>query len=303
MPPAKQSFGGSWTADKLERLRKYLAAYVQALKDQPSRDRPFVLTFVDAFAGTGYNTATKRKPGAENELLLPELAEPEAREWVDGSARIALRIAPPFHRYIFIEKDAERCAELEKLRSEFAPLAERISVLNGDANEALQALCKTENWSGQRGVIFLDPFGMQVSWETIRAIADTKAIDLWILFPLGMAVNRLLTRSGKMVEGWRSRLTDFFGTDAWEREFYRKEIATNLFGEDEEMVYKDTNLKAIGDFFNRRLREVFADVAPNPLPLRNSTGIPLFLLCFAVGNPSPKARGLAIKIAKDILSR
>lgn len=303
MPPAKQSFGGTWTDDKLARLKKYLAAYVLALKDKPSKDKPFVLTYIDAFAGTGYNAGGKKKDAAKDEPLLPELADPEVAGFVDGSARIALKIEPPFHRYIFIEKDPDRCAELEIMREEFGSLSDRIKVVNGDANEALRNLCKSESWSGQRGVIFLDPFGMQVSWETIKAIAETKAIDLWILFPLGMAVNRLLTRSGKMAEGWRNRLNDFFGTDAWEAEFYRKEIATNLFGEDEETVYKDTNLKAIGEFFNRRLREVFADVAPNPLPLCNSTGIPLFLLCFAVGNPSPKARGLAIKIASDILSR
>ncbi len=37
---------------------------------------------------------------------------------------------------------------------------------------------------------------MQVDWKTIEAVAATKAIDLWLLFPLGVGVNRLLTRSG-----------------------------------------------------------------------------------------------------------
>ena len=43
--------------------------------------------------------------------------------------------------------------------------------------------------------MFLDPYGTQVSWDTIKLIADTRAIDLWILFPIG-AVNRLMNRDG-----------------------------------------------------------------------------------------------------------
>ena len=298
MVVTKQSFGGSWTAEKLARLQKYLAAYVQALKGQPFR-----LSYIDAFAGTGYNTKQNRSNDElTDEALLPELADSAVKEFVDGSARIALKIILPFHQYIFIEKEAGRCKELAKLRVEFPLLADQITIVHDDANTALQALCRNVNWSNQRAVLFLDPFGMQVSWETIRAIAETKAIDVWILFPLGMAVNRLLTRSGKMAEGWRNRLNNFFGTDAWEQEFYRKDIQTNLFGEEELTVYKDTNLKAIGEFFNKRLSEIFPGVAKNPLSLVNSVGTPLFLLCFAVSNPSPKARALAIKISQDILS-
>ncbi len=42
-------------------------------------------------------------------------------------------------------------------------------------------------------MVFLDPYGMQVEWSTIEALAATKAIDLWYLFPLGVGVARLLT--------------------------------------------------------------------------------------------------------------
>ena len=52
--------------------------------------------------------------------------------------------------------------------------------------------------------MFLDPYGTQVSWTTIKAIADTRAIDLWILFPIG-TVNRLLNRDGQIIEGRKKR--------------------------------------------------------------------------------------------------
>ena len=61
--------------------------------------------------------------------------------------------------------------------------------------------------------MFLDPYGMQVKWSTLEAIASTRAIDMWLLFPLGQAVNRLLTRN-KIPGGPRAeRLTETFGTE------------------------------------------------------------------------------------------
>ena len=56
-----QQFGGKWTEQKLQRLRDYLVAYLQALKNQP-----FTLYYIDAFAGTGYNT-----PKADLEYSSP----------------------------------------------------------------------------------------------------------------------------------------------------------------------------------------------------------------------------------------
>src|SRR5436190_46144 len=81
----------------------------------------------------------------------------------------------------------------------------------------LVTLCKNVDWlrSGRRAVVFLDPFGMQVTWTTICAIAETKAIDLWLLFPLGVAVNRMLPKHGQISPGWRQRLTLMFGEPDW----------------------------------------------------------------------------------------
>ncbi len=40
---------------------------------------------------------------------------------------------------------------------------------------ALQAFCAKRNWKKCRAVVFLDPFGNQVEWKTIEAIARTKS--------------------------------------------------------------------------------------------------------------------------------
>jgi hypothetical protein len=55
----------------------------------------------------------------------------------------------------------------------------------------------------------------------------------------------------------------------------------------------------VGRFFLKRLKTLFAQVVPNPLILANSKEVPMYLLCFAAGNP--KGGPTAVKIAKDIL--
>ncbi|RYG15546.1 three-Cys-motif partner protein TcmP, partial [bacterium] len=225
---------------------------------------------------------------------------------LDGSARLALKArgtgpegeAARFHRFIFIERDAERCRELETLKTEFPGLASDIRVKQGDANAEIKTLC-AKNWRGRRAVLFLDPYGMQVEWQTIEAVAQTKAIDLWLLFPLGIGVSRLLTRSGEIPQGWRTRLDKLLGTTTWYDEFYKVEHAPDLFGNDQEHVLKATN-QTIARYFNDRLKTVFpANGVAEPGVLRNSSNNPLYLLCFAAGND--RGAPIAVKIANHIL--
>jgi three-Cys-motif partner protein len=294
MSEPKQQFGGDWTSDKLERVRKYLVAYATIM-----HRKNFRFAYIDAFAGTGYNTSKARAESEEPDLF-PELAAPEAMGFVDGSARIALKTVPRFNKYIFIEKDPKRFEELPRLREEFPDLASDIELVNADANAYLKDRCENRKWTGSRAVLFLDPFGMQVTWDTMQAIAKTKAIDLWILFPLGIAVNRLLRRDAEISLGWQRRLDAFFGEPDWRSVFYESHTETELFGE-VTTTKKIADYAAISGYFVSRLKTIFPGVANNPLPLMNSANTPLYLLCFAAGND--KGAPTAVKIAQDILRR
>ena len=297
---APHRFGGDWTTVKLGVIAAYLQAYTTALKDKPSPKRPFRKGYIDAFAGTGYREVRRNDP-ADQSLLLPDLAEEEPQGLLDGSARLALKTDPRFDSYIFIERSAKRCAELEVLREEFPDLADDIEVRQGDANQEIQALCDTskKDWSSHRAVLFLDPYGMQVDWTTIEAVAGTKAIDLWLLFPLGIGVNRLLKKSGDIPDSWRAKLNVLLGTEDWYEEFFKVETTPTLFGEQERVV--KATMETIGRYFNDRLREVFAGVADQPGVLRNSVNNPLYLLCFAMGNERGKETGL--RIANSLLRK
>jgi len=291
-----QQFGGRWTEDKLAQLRKYLHAYMVLMTKNP-RAAYFRKVYFDAFAGSGVRTE-RATPAESTDLLLVD-HDPETVEFLKGSAQVALETEPAFDRYIFVEKNPEYAANLQLLRESFPQLSDRIVIAPGDGNDLLVRWCSKTDWKKTRAVVFLDPYGMQVDWSTIEAIAATKGIDLWILFPLGQGVNRLLTRQGRPPAAWADRLTRFFGTDEWRSRFYRESEVTDLFGDTFSLVEKDADFDVIGAYFLARLRTVFARVADRPLPLRNLKGTPIFLLCFAAGNE--KGAPTAVKIANDII--
>lgn len=292
-------FGGDWTTQKLRVLAGYLKSYTTALENKPTADRPFFKTYIDAFAGTGYRKPAKESLSTDTPLFpFPDLAEQEPQGLLDGSASLALQTTPAFDRYVFIERNQARCASLEGLKSEFPQLAGRIEVQRGEANAQIQAICRGVNWDSRRAVLFVDPYGMQVEWKTLVAVAETKAIDLWLLFPLGMGVNRLLTKDPvDMPESWRNRLDLLLGTSDWADEFYKVKSTPTLFGPDHEQLVK-AKMETMGKYFNDRLKEVFAGVA-EPGVLRNSVNNPLYLLCFAVGNE--RGKPIALRIAEHLL--
>lgn len=288
--PRQHDFGGHWTERKLGRLRLHLDPYAKILQRRPH----LRFAYVDAFAGTGSRTVR----AIERQGSLPFEAR-EVQTFFDGSARLALQSKAEFHAYVFIERARRKALMLEALKSEFPHKAERIQVENREANEfLLQFFAK--NWDEHRAVLFLDPFGMQVRWETLVAAARTKAVDLWYLFPLGVAVIRLLKRDGTINEKWRRKLDSIFGSTDWFEHFYRRRVELSFFGS-RERVEREGSYDEIKEYFLARLRTLFPGVASNPLLLTNSRGAPLYLLCFACANPH--AVEPALEIAEHILGK
>ena len=292
---SEHQFGGIWTEAKLDSVRKYLHAY-GLIFEKNVKASWYRTIYVDAFAGTGYRTNPRKHRATSNPLFNDK----DAISFQKGSAIAALEAEPSFDDYIFVERSENYASELEKLRLKFPSKADKIHVVQEEANAFIQSWCSKTNWHNTRSVVFLDPYGMQVEWKTIEAMGKTQGIDLWILFPLGQAVNRLLT-TNRIPEGaWADRLTAFFGTDEWKSSFYRPQRQLTLFGPSGNFE-KTADFASIGKFFIERLETVFAKVAKNPRPLYNTRNVPIFLLCFAAANP--KGAPIAVKIAQNILGK
>ena len=280
---AGMSFGGPWSLDKLEILERYLDTYTTALKNQP-----FNLIYVDAFAGEGAFHLN-------GELYRDDYDD--FRELQDGSARIALSIQDkPFDSLIFSETDRQRYQSLTMLRREFPD--RDIAIHNEDANVMLPRFCESLQ-PLDRAVVFLDPFATSVSWSTVEAIARTKKIDCWILFPVG-AIARMMPTDDQPRESWTIQLDRIFGSREYWQDFYRPSAQLSFF-ESDPGYQRPGGSGPIADRYRERLESVFHTVAPTRRILRNSRNSPMFELFFAASNPVGSR--IAVEIADYILRR
>ena len=266
-----QKYGGNWTIIKLDVVREYLDAYFRVMKNQN-----FQFCYIDAFAGSGLN-----------ETRVGD---------IEGSALQALDF--PFDRFIFIEKDR---AYLDALRGRIMQ-DEKNHVKNinyhfGDCNEILSVIHKTP-WEQNfwRGVIFLDPYAMNLDYESLHAISMTGVFDVWYLFPIS-AMIRCLRKDGNIDPKTEAAISRLLGTDAWRDDLYIIDPQLSLFGDEKEIR---VTLQNVVQYVIKRIKNTFQSVLEQPIVLHNKTGSVLFLLCFACSSKSKKAQRISVDIAKSL---
>lgn len=189
---------GPWAKKKLDALEDYLRFYGTALSK-----KPFERVYIDAFAGAP--VAKVRGTGGSPEPS-PFFDEPEdtaaQAEFIMGSPVRALSIPHGFHRHYFFDLDATRAATLQALTAG----RDDVVVKVGDCNPLIRSLAPQLASRRLRGVAFLDPYGAHLEWATIEALAATGTMEVVINFPVAMAINRLITRSGVVPENWSDQL-------------------------------------------------------------------------------------------------
>ncbi len=290
-PVAKNKFGAGHTKRKLAVLDKYLGVYTRMLHAK------FRLMYVDAFAGTDEILLSQ-----STAPLLPGIASES--EVVEGSAVRALANDPPFDEYVFIEKHKRKLDQLEaELRARFPDRIGLCRFVCADANDAIRKICNQTNWSETRAVIFLDPFGNQIAWETLASIAATKAADLWYLFPSGLGVYRQIPNSKKPLSQQAKSVTKILGSDEWLRLFTRETTSDDLFGNPRTETSKVGDVEAITVHAIDRLRSIFEGGVLDEWVRLGGKKVPWYSLLFACSNPSPAAKELAHKIANWIVDR
>lgn len=282
-----QSFGGGHTRRKLDVVAKYLAAYVTVMKKQNFR-----LSYVDGFAGSGASEA-KSDASGDDPTLFP------VSQVVEGSPLRALEVEPHFDRYLFIEKKSRNVQSLKNLCEDFKQ--RDIEILQGDANEELANFCKEIDSNRlDRAVVFLDPFGLTVRWETVERLAMTEKVDLWYLVPV-QGMSRQIKDDGTFLPG-TPRIDELWGSDEWRSKAVRRANATaDLLGEVDDRPEKIARAKQFSEMFREHLSEVFkGGVARTYLPLGRGRRHE-FSLMFACANPSCRAHNAAMRIANHIL--
>lgn len=283
-----QAFGGEHTRRKLDVVSKYLAAYVTVMKKQDFR-----LFYVDGFAGSGGSAPKNEAQALDDPTLFP------SSDFLEGSPIRALTVEPPFDHYIFIDKKGENVKSLSNLCSQFPD--RQIEVMQGDANDRLVEFCdRIDSGRLDRAVIFLDPFGLSVRWQTIERIAATKKVDLWYLVPVD-GMSRQIKEDGSFLPG-AAKIDEIWGSPAWRAKAVRRaDVSGDLFGGIDERLEKIAKAKQLSEMFRDHLQDVFAGgVANTYLPLGRGRRHD-FSLMFACANPSPAASQAAMRIANHIL--
>lgn len=278
---------GRWSEEKLDLLAKYLKAYSDIMNNQKTSNNPTgkpwlrAYYYIDAFAGS----------------VRPRAKEDEER-YIEGSPLRALQTEPHFDGYWFIDVSPRRIERVERLCEEFPDCV--IEIRQGNCNEVLcnDIVPRIPRASMQRAFVFLDPYGLQVDWETVRELANTRTCDIFVNFSV-MGVTRLLPRDQSPDPEVVEQLSKVMGSTEWIDQIYQTptEYQLDLFGNQEPSPSRETiRAEWLASLYTEQLRSLFAYVS-KPVLMRNSTNSVLYALCLASHNQT------AISITNDIFNR
>lgn len=276
-----KGFGGNWTEKKIEILVEYAKAYLTIM----NKYRFWKLLYFDGFAGAGM---IYKDNNIDIQVTI-------------GAAKRIVEINDPisFDQYYFVEKNPTNAKELSQNTKEAFP-KKKISIKVGDCNNELKKLAKylkTEGNKKYRVLAYIDPCGMELDWSSIKELEGTK-IDIWILVPTGLGVNRLLKKDGNISDAWLKRLMNFLGLseDEIKEYFYKNRTELTLFGEITNQEKEIDAISKSASLCKKRLKEIFEYVS-EPFVLQNSKGTTMYHLFMASNNKA------AMKIANDIVKK
>lgn len=296
----QSSWGGMWTEQKLDTFESYVRAYLTIMNS--FRDKfHWKLLYFDGFAGSGTrkNDDPDREVKKLKTLFGDQLIDNTDLSVYQGAAERIVRLESTmrgFDYYYFIDKQEDNCTALELKLSKYNTVGRKV-FRPGDANmQALYLANALRRDKNMKALALLDPFGMQINWEVIESLSGPN-IDLWILIPSGVIVNRLLKTTGELM--YPDRLVQFFGLPEQELmdRFYVRKKELTLFGEEETIEKKSHCIERIAELYVERLGELFPFVTPEPLVMKNNHNVPIFHFVCASFNQT------AVKIAQQIIDK
>jgi len=262
----------SHTLEKLSYFKKYLEAYLIATKKLPLK------YYIDAFAGTGKCILCDEKCNSDGGIKCEECKKGKI---IDGSALISLKAKNKFNGYIFVELDEKNIKYLKKFISEgiFSEIKKNIQVIKEDTNILLKDIYKfITKYAGC--LIFLDPEGPEMHWETIKFLSKINKADLLMLYPYDMSLVRL-------TKDYPNILDRFYGTKEWSKIYHKKEN----FNAGKRKI-------ALLNFYIQNLRDLgFQFVDCKQIRRRLRGGKALYHLILATHHPAGK------KIIEDIFNK
>lgn len=288
-----KNWGGDWTKQKLDAFEKYVRAYLKIMNKQKEKYNGWPTTiYFDGFAGSGINLP--KEDNLKSDPLNGLELEKEASQYYVGAAERVVSMDLSFDEYYFVDYNKKAIESLKKKLSPSQKGNRVYKYIVKDVNEGINKLSLHLD-SKKSALVFLDPFGMDIQWNTISLLKG-KRVDLWILIPTGVAINRLLDREGELRH--LDKLEECLGLSETEikREFYLEKEEFNLFnGKIKSLEKISDSISHITKLYIKQLKTIWNFVTDEPLVLINSKNVPIYHFVFASNNQT------ALKIASGII--
>ena len=160
---------GPWAEDKYRYVGMYAEMFATGMKNKWPRR-----LYLDLFSGPGYSRVR------------------DTGRVVLGSPMIALSLPDPFDEYVFSDESPEA---LDALRIRVAGLDQQLPVtyIPGDANVAVARIVTVVSATPSKSTLsfcFLDPYKLNIHFQTVQRIAEGRAVDFLILLALYIDANR-----------------------------------------------------------------------------------------------------------------
>ena len=256
----------------------YAKAYLKIMNRQPWAKT----LYFDGFAGSGLIDSSDDNDNIKGTALrILDINDPK-----------------PFDLYYFVEKDERNKTSLQQ-KIDHSYFGKNAHVVKADCNQKLIDMSRfLKEHQEFRALAFIDPYGMTVNWKSIEVLKGL-GIDLWILVPTGVGVNRLLKKDGNIREAWFSKLEQFLGLSRIEiqNHFYSQVTIATLFGEEKFLNKEKSVIQKIGNLYAERLKTVFEFVSDSFI-MRNSTNSIMYHFMMATNNIN--ALGIANDVIKPI---
>lgn len=243
---------GSWTAEKLDYLRRYIDIFETSMRLKwPERN------YIDLFSGPG-----KIKIKTTGQILL-------------GSPLLALTTQYPFFQYYFSDNNPQNTKALE-LRCSASLHSDLVKIYLENANLIIKTIVANIRQYSPRSLnlAFLDPDGLELEWSTLAHLGTLRC-DLIIHYSQ-QGITRYIARAYET--NAETIIDKFFGTDEWRQIYAPWHTKPRISGMHRELIdfYKD-RLRSLGYQEVRQSDEILSA----PLIRNRKRNAPLYRLLFA----------------------
>jgi len=176
---------GPWVFDKKHYFERYLDIFSRGVR----RKWAGKLSYVDLFSGPGRSVIRN------------------TNEEVQGSPFLSLNY--DFARYVFVDVP-DVLASLEG-RLSGHPKRTQITLVPGDCNKVIPEILKALP-TDHLTLAFIDPTGLQITFNTIQRLVHNRRVDLLMTIQLGMGIRMNLPQ---YIQTEGNALTEFLGNSDW----------------------------------------------------------------------------------------